>query len=305
MKALTLALLLPATAGADVLTNLSPFLSSSAPDFTPQRALHDPAPTPFSPGDSDLGVQHVLGSYRGLPPVDFAFELSGNFTDNAPGDLNDPGGSAFFLAAQLAADWRPRLAGGWFADLGVSQEVLRFEGRDSADFENFQPHIGVAKSFADLDDLVFFARYEYQRLTSGSWEARDYAAQRLRGGLQKALLVTPRQQLSASLDAAFDLSARPLLLEHNTYSAELNYTWWMSDRLAATVSWCASKWDFSNDSREDSRHIAGLELSWRLAADTRLSTNIFYTNHNSNTPSGANDRQAWQTGLGLGFNHTF
>ena len=68
-------------AHADILSQSSPFLGTSSPDFDPVEiapavAMEDPAFAPFSPADSDIGVQQVLGSYDRLPPVQITLDAS-------------------------------------------------------------------------------------------------------------------------------------------------------------------------------------------------------------------------------------
>ena len=48
-------------------------------------------------------------------------------------------------------------------------------------------------------ELMVFARYEYQRLTSGSISEGDYNAQRIRIGARKVLWADARQEISAGL----------------------------------------------------------------------------------------------------------
>ena len=106
-----------ASVHADVLSEVSPFLGSSRPDFNPasiepEQAVENPDYAPFSPADSDLGVQQILGAYRGLPPVKVTFDTSVNYTDNAPGGIpffDDP---SWFSASQLAVSCVMRLNSG-------------------------------------------------------------------------------------------------------------------------------------------------------------------------------------------------
>ncbi len=301
---------LAASVHADILSDLSPFLSSSRPDYDPasiepNAAVENPSYAPFSPADSDLGVQQVLGSYHGLPPVKVTFDTSVNHTNNAPGEIPLDDEASWFWASRFAVSWRPRVACGWFADIGVTQEIFRFEGSKAVDFENFDPYLGVVKSIPELDDLVFFTRYEYQRITTGVLSNSKYSSQRIRTGLQKELLLTSRSQLSAGVDAAFDINTHEDALERNAYSAELSYTYWFADHLSSTLSWTGSMWDFSHGGREDWSHIVGLELTWTPCQNARIYTNVYYTNHNSNAAFGANDFEAWQSGIGLGLNYSF
>jgi hypothetical protein len=310
----SLVLILPVFLGAgvhaDVLSNLSPLLGSPAPTYDPAAlepdlALQHPEYAPFSPADSDLGMQQILGTYPGYSPVEVSFETSASYTDNAPSEssLNDE--AAWFWASRLLVSWRPRIAYGWFADVGMEQSIYRFEGSRAQDFENFEPYVGIVKSIPDLDDLVFFTRYEYQRLTTGSLSEGDYSAQRIRTGFQKDLLLAPRYRLSAGLDAAFDIEANPDDLERNAYSADLTFTYRFAEKLSSTVSWRGEKWDFRQGGRDDWSQTIGLELTWEPCKDVRIFTNVFYTNINSNAALGANDYEAWQTGLGLGLNYSF
>ena len=294
---------------ADVLSDLSPFLGSSSPDYDPASiepdlAVEDPSWAPFSPADSDLGVQQVLGVYRGCSPVKITFDTSYNYTDNAPGETTLDDASSWFSASRLTVNWRPLLIHGWFADFGLAAELYRFEGEKAVDFENYEPYVGVVKSIPELDDLLFFARYEYQRLNTDRSD-NDYSAQRIRTGLQKNLFLTSRNQIAAGVNAAFDLSAHQEVLERNTYSADLSYSYWFADQLCSTLSWTGSYWDFNNGGRQDWSHIVGLELTWMPCEHARIYTNVFYTNHNSNSAAGANDFEAWQSGLGVGFNYSF
>jgi len=311
--------LFAAGAHADVLSQTQSLLGSSSPEFDPSSlqsevSLENPAYAPFSSADSDIGVQQVLGEYKGLPPVSVTFDLSFNYTDNAPGEFPNLTEESWFLASRLAAVWRPRLAFGWFADVGLSQDLYRFEGKNAADFENFEPFIGFVKSIPELDDLIFYTRYEYQRITGGSLSDSNYSAQRVRTGFQKELLLAPRYQLSAGINAAWDIEANPDSQERNSYTADLSYTYWLADALSATLSWSGSIWDFdapsdpiapNSQSREDWSQLVGLELTWTPHRNVVVYTNIFYTNLNSNAPNGQNDFESWQTGIGMGLNLTF
>ncbi len=299
-----------ASVQADILSDLRPFLSSSRPDYdpaslNPELNVLSPAFAPFSPADSDFGVQQILATYNGLPPVNVTFDTSLSYTDNAPDNTPFDDSSAWFSGSRLDASWLPRVANGWFADIGLAQELFRFEGSDTNDFENFETHLGTVKSIPEFDDLIFFARYEYQRITTGSLSDSSYSAQRIRTGFQKDLLLASRYQLSAGLDAAFDITADEDNQERNEYTADLSYTYWFADRLSSTLSWTGSLWDFSDSGREDWYHVVGLELTWTACKHLDVFTNLYYTNYDADKNFDANDFEAWQTGIGFGLNYSF
>lgn len=306
MKAPCLLLLtLPTLLQGDILSDFGTFAGSSSPeydanDFLPDRVGSDPVQAPFSPADSDFGVQQVLGTYEGLPPIHFFVNIDLAFTNNAPARTRAFEDESWYLSELIGVAWQPLLGAGWFADIGLFQEFYQFEAGNALDFENFQGHLGVVKTLVDLDDTVFYTRYEYQRLTTGSWSTGDYSAQRIRTGLQKDLFVRSRHHLGAGISASFDLDANPERLERQEYALDLSYTYWLMNDLRATASWRGAFWDFDQNGREDWNHTAGVELAWSFTPNATAYTSIYYSDNDSNSPLGVNDFSAWQFGLGLG-----
>ena len=297
------------TVHADILSSLSPYLSSSRRVYDPEVMDPDldilsPRYAPFSPADSDLGVQQILGAYDGLPPLDFRFDVSINHTDNAPDNTPTPETSAWFWAGQVDVNWNPRIAYGWFLDAGVGQGVYRFDDSPESDFENFEAYLGVQKSIPELDDLLFFVRFENQQINLHTFD-RDYSANRIRMGLRKSLVTTSRHHLTAGIDAAFDLTANSDDRKRNQYSADLRYIYWFGDKLSSTIAWTGSRWEFDKYSRKDWNHVVSLELRWMPSDNFSIFTNIAYTDHNSNFDSSSENFSSLQSGLGFGVNYSF
>lgn len=300
--------LLPLAAQADILSNFSPFLGSSDPDYralAPDTPGEDPERAPFSPADSDFGVQEILGETADASRFRFFANLDVNVTDNAPAATRRLEDSSYYTSVLLGGDWQPHLGSGWFGDFGLVQEFYEFERPQALDFQNLNARVGVLKTLVDLDDSVLFIRYEYQRLVTGSWSETDYSAQRIRAGLQKTLFARSNQELAAGISVAVDLDANPELLERNEYAAELSYTWWFRENLGATASWRGAMWDFDRGGREDWNHVAGVELHWRVCDNASAYTHVFYSNNDSNSPLGVNDFESWHAGAGLGIQLTF
>ena len=304
-----LSIFFPTLAGADVLSETSPFLGSANPRYDPTEfepdAFGSPVYSPFSPADSDIGFQQILGTYKGRPPVNVAFDTSLNITNNAPGLTAASNDSSWFSASRLSASWRPLITYGWFADIGVSQEVFRFERNDHAGFENFEPYLGVVKSIPDLDDLLFYCNYSYQRITRDNFSTTSYAAQQIRVGFQKSLILTTHHQLTAGIESTLNLTANQDILEHNEYAVDLAYTYWFTDDLSAVFSWTGGMWDFRQGGREDWSQVLGIELSWSPCKNARIYTNVYYSNYDSNVRSRVNDFEAFQSGIGIGINYSF
>ena len=296
-------------AGADVLTPVQHFFGlggqvagADYEDLQQEYQGRDRAP--FSAADSDLGVQEILAPTSQFAPVMIDVSTSVYVTDNAPTEFG-PQESSWLWYSRLTGAWRPHLAKGWHADLSATQEFLWFDRPSAMNYENMTLRLGVVKSFADWDDTVLFARYEYQRLTTGSFGEDDYDAHRLRVGVQKTLWETARQSLSAGVDIAHDLAADPEELERTSYGFEIAHRYRFTPELYSLVSWRSDYHDFREFGREDWAHSLGLELIWQICPASRANVSVFFDKNDSNVLFGANDFQAWTAGVGAGFVYSF
>ncbi len=297
-------------AQADVLTPTERFfgMGGQYPDYSEEgqevlgTALDQ---APYSPADSDLGVQEILVERSDRSPVVFDLNTAILRTDNAPGRGGLTSEGSWLSSTRMAAAWRPHLACGWFGDLGINQDVLRFEASNATDYENFGARIGTFRILPDLDDTIVFARYEYQRITSGSLRDGDYNAQRLRAGLQKVLWAAPRHQLASNLSGSYEWTATPELLQRNHFSLDFAYRYSITDSVYTTATARASYFDYANFGREDFAYGLGLELIWEITRNFKASASVFYDNNDSNSAFAANDYEAWSGGLGLGLQWAF
>lgn len=310
MRILSTAALLVISAQADVLTPAQQFFGLGGQTVGEeyqdlQNEYRGEEFAPFSDADSDLGVQEILAPTSNRSPLMIDFVTAGYFTDNAPMAVGPNLESSWLSYSRLSAAWRPHVANGWHADVDATQEFLRFDRTGALNYENSILRLGAVKSFAHWDDLVFFARYEYQRLTSGSLTDGDYHAQRLRVGLQKVLWETSVQSLAAGIDAAYEITARPDTLERNSYGIELAHRYRITSSLSTLASWRADYYDYRLLGREDWSNKLGLELIWEISPALRANTGVFFDNNDSNAAFGANDQQAWTAGLALGFTFDF
>jgi hypothetical protein len=269
---------------------------------------------PFSPSDSDLGVQEVLTPYPGRSPVVVDFSTAIYRTDNAPSAIaayrsyNSPPTAtdepAWMWLCRGSVAWRPRLAGGWFGDFALYQDIVRFDNSAAFDYENTGITIGVVKFIPQLDDLLVFGRYECQRVTTGSFADSDYWAQRIRLGAQKTIFARPRHELTIGTDVAFDITAKPDKLESNEYALSTSYRYFFANDLYSLATWRVSQFDFDGG-RHDWTNVGSLELIWQFTKDARASVSLFYGNNDSNTDRRLNDYESWTGGIGAGMSFRF
>lgn len=297
-------------AHADVLTSTQRFfgLGGQSPDYvegageTEASALGQ---APYSAADSDLGVQEILAERAEREPVIVDLGRSILFTDAAPSGNSATDRSSWVFASSASIAWRPHLGQGWFADLGLNYDLIRYDRTNAIDYENMNARVGVFRVIPELDDTVVFARYEYQRITSNSLMEGDYNAQRIRAGLQKTLWSAPRQQLVGSISGAYEWSARPESLRRNEFAGELVYRHSITDSLYAFASGKVSRFDFDQLGREDWTYGFSTGLVWQINEHLSASASLIFDKNESNTLGSINEYEAWSGGLGLGAQWSF
>ncbi|MGJ8645146.1 MAG: hypothetical protein ACSHX9_17220 [Luteolibacter sp.] len=297
---------------ADVLTSAQRFfgLGGQVPEYSEETGELNPTvidQVPYSPADSDLGVQEILVPRSDKQPIIFDFSTAIYRTDEAASGNPLSNGSSWVSATSLALSWRPHMHKGWYADVGMGLDVLRFDRTSAVDFENLNLRAGVFKLLPDLDNTILFARLELQRITSGSYGNADYNAQRIRAGLQKILWSAPRHQLSSSLSSSYEWTSRPLTVQRNDISLEAVYQYSITNNLFTRVSAKASRFDYEQLSRKDWTYAFGLELIWQMTENFSANASLFFDKNDSNTPAfiSFDEYETWTTGLGVSAQLTF
>lgn len=120
---------------------------------------------PYSPADSDLGIQEILVERGSVEPIMFDFTTSILRTDNAPSGNSLTDRSSWISASHMSLSWRPHIVQGWSADVGIGQDLYRYDRTNALDFENFGLRAGIYKNLPDLDDTV---RFSHDMSISGS-----------------------------------------------------------------------------------------------------------------------------------------
>lgn len=295
-----------ATYAIDALSPVERFLGSDydADEYSDLDLNQQKRFAPESPGDSDLGDQLILKRYGKRDP--FRVDLSSllYWSDNMANASNNED-DGFIWQSRLLASWKPRIGGGYFSDITASQSIYRYDNASFLDFERTDFRIGLVKIAPDFFDILFFARYEYARITSGSLSDDIYDDHRVRIGAHKVFLSNATHTAYLAIDYSHDLSASLSFLERNEYNTHLGYTYQVTDRLRAILYYNLSIYDYDLAGREDYNHILGAELYWQLSHSTRLHTSFTYVKNNSNLASGRADYTSKQGGIGFGFTKTF
>lgn len=302
----SIALTAPAALAIDALSPVERFLGS---DYDPEEYSdldldQQKRFAPESPADSDLGHQLILQRNEGRAPVRADLSTNIFWTDNTASTRTNKD-DGFIWQTRALATWKPRIGDNWFADFLLSQNVYRYDSPGALDFERTDARVGLVKVTPDFLDMIWFARYEYARVTSGSLSDSIYTAHRLRVGAHKVFLSTPKHTAYIALDYAHDLETSPGRLERDEFGAHVGYSYQVTDRMRAVLYYHLARYDYDRGGREDTNHVLGAELYWQLSKSTRLQASFTYVENDSNLPLNAADYDAVQGGLGIGISTKF
>jgi hypothetical protein len=260
---------------------------------------------PYSPADSDLGVQQILVEQPERFPVILDINAGFYYTDNSPSQLFFPSENSWFYTLSAEVAYRPHLVNGWFGDFSFNYDFVRFDEDTAVDYENMNFRLGVYKNLPDLDDTIVFFRYENQRVTTGSFFKDEYDAQRVRVGLQKSLWSAPRHSVVSTISYAYEFTAGPDILQRDEISMNLSYRYSITDAVYLVTTARVYRFDYDQFGREDWTYTMGTELVWQIDPNFRVMTSVYYDRNDSNQPFGFNDVQSWTGGLGVGMEWTF
>lgn len=234
---------------------------SDSQELRPMGLEEENAFAPFSPGDSDIGQQLILKE----TPRDRWFrayaDLFGYWTNNA---ANAPAGEQddWFWGGRIGAGYQPRLASRLFADIDLQQQMFRYDKFDVLDFESLDATAGLIWIEPRLANTIFFAQYNYNRITNDEFGSDLLNSHSLRAGLQKTFLIDRRNSIHATLMGDWDIDTDVDSLYRFEYIASLGWRFKIFHDLSFGVSYRHTWFDYQDVDRSDSLHIIGGGLAW-------------------------------------------
>ncbi len=309
-RIITITLLGTLCSQADILSSTQRFfgMGGQFPQYTDGNEDVEPTPlghAPYSPADSDLGIQSILVPRGDREPLFFVFNTTISRTNNAPSGNPATDEDSWISNSNVSLTWRPHIVYGWFADLGLSQDLIRYDRPNALDFENFNLRSGIYKSLPDLDAMVLFARYEYQRITFTSLSEGQYNAQRIRAGVLKTLWEMPGHQLTGGLSGAYEFYVEPSILRRIEYVADLAYHYSITSSLYAVFSAKIVRSNYERFGRDDWTFGSGAGLVWQINPDFKATASVYYDRNDSDSFGNFNEYQSWTTGVGVGVQLSF
>ncbi len=238
------------------------------------------AHAPATPGDSELGDQVMLipsGSYR---PLTLLTQASGQWTSNAAltdtGELED-----FYVQAEIGAAYVPRLTGNLYGEISAGYEFYRYTDHSRLDFDSLEARTGLIHVFRELGDLSAWARYNYNRLTSGRGHDELFTDHGIEIGFFKPLPIAARHSAYFSYISEFSLDANPGYSQYDRHSAILGYEWLTTDKLSLDSFYEGSFLSYHERGRDDFAQHFGLSLSYDITRTLSISIGGTYTINDS------------------------
>lgn len=252
---------------------------------------------PTSPGDSDIGQQLILKETPKSRPFRAYADAFGYWTNNAAntsvGELDD-----YFWGGRIGFGYQPRIAKKLFLDIDLQQQLYRYDEFDALDFESMDANVGLVYIEPKLASTVFFAQFNYNRITNDDFGDELMNSVSVRAGAQKTFLIDRRNSIQLSVMGDWDISNDVDQLERNEYIGDVTWRFKIMRDLVFALNYRYTWMDYQQVDRGDSLNILGASLTWspRKWIDIYLVSNFSFNNSNID----AFDYDATTLGGGIG-----
>jgi hypothetical protein len=255
---------------------------------------------PSSPGDNDLGDQLIL---KEIPKnEDFRVQADAFlfWTDNAAhapaGEIED-----VFYGWRVAAGWQPRITNKLFGDVSVSQDWYVYDKLEALNFENFETSAGLIYIEPRLANILFFAQYQYGRLTSDFEDLLNTHS--IRAGMQKLFLINRKNSVHTVLMGDWDIETDVEELKRNEYIFDVGYRYRLTRKTQLSLSYRYTFFDYQEVDRQDHYQSLGFGVSYTPWKWMELYASASYVFNDSDIS--VYDYEAANVGAGLGMRVKF
>ncbi len=248
---------------------------NDAEDLYQRNLGDDELFAPMTPGDPDLGDQLILKSLpkeRPFRAYADAFMFWTNNAGNSPANEQDDS----FWGARLGAGFQPRLGKKLFADINASQQIFRYNEFEVLDFESLDLSAGLIYVEPRLADTLFFAQYNFNRITGDDFGDELLNSHSIRAGVQKAFILNRRSSIHVSLMGDWDIDTDLEQLDRHEYLTDVSWRFKIMRDLVLALNYRYTWLDYNEVDRGDSLHVAGASLTWSPKSwlDVYLSANF-------------------------------
>lgn len=234
---------------------------------------------PSSPGDPDLGEQVILKRREKVRPFTVSADVSGFYTSNAAltdtFEVDD-----FFLAAQAAVSYQPRLTPSLFGEITVRQGFFRYAEFDELDFDSLNIGGGLTYVMKPLWNTALSVRYNYNRLTDASEHDEFFRNHTVTVSLLKTFELSKAHYVYAGASSLFAWSD-PKPVERDEYGLFAGYRVNLTRALAADAYYRFAFFDYAGG-RDDWNQTLAVALRCNLTRALSIAASVSLGFNNSN-----------------------
>ncbi len=241
----------------------------------------EPAFAPPSPSDSDLGEQRVLVPDSRYKAFTIFANASEFYTSNAALSSSSPQGD-WLTAVQLGASWLPRISGNLFGEATVMQQFFRYADLSGLSFNSLDVGGGLIYVLRDLEDLSFFARYNWNMLTDAEASDSIFQQQTIRMGLQKPFVFSRAHSAVVSFQTDLNLGGFPDYSLRNRFALLGGYQANLTRHIQANLFYQIAYLPFAEISRRDWNQILSAALSYKFNEQFSINGSISASFNESN-----------------------
>jgi hypothetical protein len=241
----------------------------------------EPAFAPPSPSDNDLGEQRILVPDERYKAFTIFANASEFYTSNA--QLSNSGGQSDWLTAiQLGASWIPRITGNLFGEATAMQQFFRYAEDGGLNFNSLDLGGGLIYVLRDLEDLSFFARYNWNMLTDGGAGDVIFEQQTIRLGLQKPFVFSRAHSAVVSFQTDLNLAGFPDYSLRNRFALLGGYQANLTRHVQANLFYQIAYLPFAEVSRQDLNQILSAGLAWNFNEQFSINASVSASFNESN-----------------------
>lgn len=257
---------------------------------------------PSSPGDADLGDQQILTPDDRYKAFTLFSNVSEFYTTNAA--LSNGNEQAdWFTAAQFGAAWVPRITGNLFGEATALQQLFRYANLSGLSFNSLDLGGGLIYVVRELEDLSFFARYNYNLLTNAASDSSTFYQQTIRLGLNKPFVFSRAHSANIGVISDMNLDGWPRYALRNRFTMLGSYTVNMTRMLQANVFYQIGYFPFVESSRQDLNQL--VSLGFTLNLNPRFSINTSVSGGFNSSTESLYSYSVLNTGAGISANYQF
>jgi hypothetical protein len=211
---------------------------------------------------SEFGEQVVIKRQAAFDPWRVEINVQGFHTDNvalAPRRVED-----FFLRSTLDIAWRKPISTDWVAELGLSQDFMRYDEFSSLNYDKSSASAGVSTRLDWLGGATFTMRYLFDYLTEEGFGSRILSSQSILVGVLKSWKLSDKQRLFVGLISEPDLAVDPDLAVRHEHGFSAGWTMKITERFTTRLSGRAGYHTSPNTGRDDWNYSTRLTATYQM-----------------------------------------